>query len=212
MHLTTAHGTLGQYIHFATYHSPNLDRFTRASAARIYYSSGHRTSGQTGVSLGSWVLNRVDPILFFLLAEQTSPLLEMSTDIRTDKVDLKPSSLKFMTFMPSVLFCSRLVRARTQSIQPSAVIDSIPRIMGACFDGRGELLRQFKRSESCAIAAEEACGIATAVTGWREIQGGSRELSHGKFQGTNDTREDLKLQQAFRSQVVDVLEAAAENV
>jgi hypothetical protein len=34
----------------------------------------------------------------------------------------------------------------------------------------------------------------------------------GNFKVTNDTREDLKLQQAFRSQVVDVLEAAAENV
>lgn len=155
----------------------------RASAARIYYSSGHRTSGQTGVSLGSWVLNRVDLTPFFLLAEQTSLLLEMFTDIRTDKVDLKLSSLKFMNFTPSVWFCLRLVRARSQSIQPNAVTDSIPRAMGACFDAREEQLRQFKRSESCAIAAEKACGIKTAVTGWRKIQGGSCELSHGKFQG-----------------------------
>jgi len=57
-------------------------------------------SGRIGVSLGSWGLSRVDLIPFFLLAEQTSPRLEMSTDIRTDKVDLKPSSPKFMTFMP----------------------------------------------------------------------------------------------------------------
>ncbi|KAL9102753.1 MAG: hypothetical protein Q9187_009086, partial [Circinaria calcarea] len=34
----------------------------------------------------------------------------------------------------------------------------------------------------------------------------------GDFCVTNDTREDLKLQQAFRSQVVDVLKRAAENV
>jgi hypothetical protein len=34
----------------------------------------------------------------------------------------------------------------------------------------------------------------------------------GQFDVTNDTKEDLKLQQAFRSQVVDVLEAAAEHV
>ena len=34
----------------------------------------------------------------------------------------------------------------------------------------------------------------------------------GDFGVTNDTREDLKLQQAFRSQVVDVLKRAAENV
>jgi len=34
----------------------------------------------------------------------------------------------------------------------------------------------------------------------------------GQFDVSNDTKEDLKLQQAFRSQVVDVLEAAAENV
>jgi hypothetical protein len=57
-------------------------------------------SGRIGVSLGSWVSSRVDLIPFFLLAEQTSLLLEMSTDILTDKVDLKPSSQKFMTFMP----------------------------------------------------------------------------------------------------------------
>ena len=34
----------------------------------------------------------------------------------------------------------------------------------------------------------------------------------GDFGVTNDTKEDLKLQQAFRSQVVDVLKRAAENV
>lgn len=34
----------------------------------------------------------------------------------------------------------------------------------------------------------------------------------GQFGVINDTKEDLKLQQAFRGQVVDVLEAAAENV
>ncbi|KAH8672049.1 hypothetical protein BGZ60DRAFT_504986 [Tricladium varicosporioides] len=34
----------------------------------------------------------------------------------------------------------------------------------------------------------------------------------GQFDVSNDTKEDLKLQQAFRSQVVDVLEAAAEHV
>lgn len=33
-----------------------------------------------------------------------------------------------------------------------------------------------------------------------------------QFDVSNDTKEDLKLQQAFRSQVVDVLEAAAEHV
>jgi hypothetical protein len=55
-----------------------------------------------GVSIGSWVSIRVDLIPFFLLAEQTSSLLEMYTGIRTDKVDLKPFSPKFMTFMPLV--------------------------------------------------------------------------------------------------------------
>ena len=35
--------------------------------------------------------------------------------------------------------------------------------------------------------------------------------STGNFAVTNDTKEDLKLQQAFGSQVVDVLEATAEN-
>lgn len=34
----------------------------------------------------------------------------------------------------------------------------------------------------------------------------------GDFGVTNDTKEDLKLQQAFRSQVVDVLKRATENV
>lgn len=33
-----------------------------------------------------------------------------------------------------------------------------------------------------------------------------------QFDVVDDSKEDLKLQQAFRSQVVDVLEAAAQNV
>ena len=34
----------------------------------------------------------------------------------------------------------------------------------------------------------------------------------GDFGVTNDTKDDLKLQQAFRTQVVDVLKVAAESV
>jgi hypothetical protein len=34
----------------------------------------------------------------------------------------------------------------------------------------------------------------------------------GQFDVLSDTKEDLKLQQAFRSQVVDILEAAAAHV
>jgi hypothetical protein len=34
----------------------------------------------------------------------------------------------------------------------------------------------------------------------------------GEFEVTNDTKEDLKLQQIFRMQVVDVLQKTAENI
>ena len=34
----------------------------------------------------------------------------------------------------------------------------------------------------------------------------------GAFEVDNDTKEDLKLQQAFRAQVVDVLEKTAEYI
>jgi hypothetical protein len=33
----------------------------------------------------------------------------------------------------------------------------------------------------------------------------------GNFEVSDDTKEDLKLQQAFRAQVVDVLQKAADN-
>lgn len=61
----------------------------------------------------------------------------------------------------------------------------------------------------------------------RLVQQGSRRLEskmgrkyrdivlqclNGEFSVTEDTKEDLKLQQAFRSQVVDVLERAAEYI
>lgn len=34
----------------------------------------------------------------------------------------------------------------------------------------------------------------------------------GNFEVTDDTKEDLKLQQAFRAQIVDVLQKAADSV
>ncbi|KAH6623972.1 hypothetical protein F5144DRAFT_497790, partial [Chaetomium tenue] len=34
----------------------------------------------------------------------------------------------------------------------------------------------------------------------------------GQFDVDNDTKEDLKLQQAFRTQVVDVLQTSADNI
>lgn len=71
----------------------------RTSAARTYYYSEHSTNVRTGVSLGSWVSNQVDLIPFFLLAEWTFPLLEMYIDIQRDRVDLKQSLVKYMTFM-----------------------------------------------------------------------------------------------------------------
>ncbi|AEO71186.1 uncharacterized protein THITE_2123332 [Thermothielavioides terrestris NRRL 8126] len=137
--------------------------------------------------------------------------------IQTGSRDLSIRSAKSTTSTPSALFFSRSVR-ETIGTRPSscALADRSPIPLAGLWqpalsldkDGFAKAQSPQSIKKHLLRHAEKRLG-AKMGTKYRDVV---VKCLTGDFHVQNDNKEDLKLQQAFRSQVVNVLQRAAESI